>query len=579
MACERFRIIVPFTFLVVLVLISGCNAPGQKYATIKPFTLTVDQKVTESVDRILPLNSLQGAFLENKWLVNTSDHRGGLNVSIPDFTDLKGESLPHRIQLPDHSIWYQAKLDLEKGMLHINADDGAQMWLNGERVRPEWGNYFPIVNSGFQEITIRVINNAMAGGLRSVQLISEEEWASRKDLTRRREILRELITKQELVIDLTETERGLLKSAVANPSTENLSAAKEALKTKPILLAEPILQKSSNGQTYLRWLSSLTGQAYLVWGSNSLDLNRKSELRSEEGIFLAPVDTLAKFYRIIQEGLISPVYQFKENRRPHNQRFMVWADSQSGWSVFDSIMKTANNHRPDFSVGAGDLVNQGDDKLEYLRLLRSLHQGRFTHYPVPGNHDYDGYYEQLKAENYNRFLGLPKQRNYFAWREGDLAFIALDLNESFPIDLPKNSAQYQWFFDQLKSEGWTSAEWRFLVLHHPPYSQGWPGYSGEEAIRKLLEPLYESAKIDVVIAGHTHDYERLIKTFGNQKTAFLVVGGAGGGLEPIENSELPKMDVVKSIHHFGIMDINGKVLSFQAIDLKNQVIDSFDLSH
>ena len=80
----------------------------------------------------------------------------------------------------------------------------------------------------------------------------------------------------------------------------------------------------------------------------------------------------------------------------------------------------------------------------------------------------------------------------------------------------------------------------------------------------------------MVIAGHTHDYERKIKTYGKQKTAFVIVGGAGGGLEPKENASHPKMDKVLSIHHFGLIKVTNDTLNFKAIDLDNNIIDNFN---
>jgi len=575
MVWQNYKQHYSLSLLVLLVLISSCSQPSHT-PTFRSYTLDTDQQVTSRLNEVLPESPSEAVSIQAEWRVNLEDERGGLDVSIPPFGQ-ETVSLPHRIHLPDHSMWYQAEVNLEKGVLHINADDGAQLWLNGIRTKSVQGNYYPVLENGEQEVTIRVINNAMAGGLRAVQLLNEDQWNGKLDIQQRREMLREILEKQLLLTNLQNSEQALVQKAIEEPNHENLSLAKASLENQPVLLAEPILQRDVSGQTFLRWVSTANGSAEIVYGSDSSRLNRQKNVSGENGVFLTPVDQSFLFYRIKQKESVSPVYKLQQETKRGSQRLMVWADSQSGWPVFDSIMKIANAYHPEFSVGAGDLVNQGDDKQEYLRLMRSLHQGNFVHYPVPGNHDYDGYYEELKAANYNSFLALRGQKNYFAWREKELAFIALDLNESFPVGLPESSEQYRWFLSQIQSEAWTTAEWRFLVLHHPPYSQGWPGYEGEISIREILEPLYESAKIDMVIAGHTHDYERLIKNFGKQQTAFVVVGGAGGGLEPIENSPQPQMDTVMSIHHFGIIELKEGNLDFQAIDLKGRVIDKFRL--
>jgi hypothetical protein len=80
-----------------------------------------------------------------------------------------------------------------------------------------------------------------------------------------------------------------------------------------------------------------------------------------------------------------------------------------------------------------------------------------------------------------------------------------------------------------------------------------------------------------VISGHTHDYERLTKQFGNQKTTFLIVGGGGGSLEPVESSTEPKMDKVIKKHHFGRFMIDGNKLEFRAMSAGGETIDSYNV--
>ena len=576
MGCKRYSLLL-ISFLVAF--LTSCNLEEEQKASFRPFTLQLDEKISGAVDRLIPFEDGLGVSIDSLWRLNLADFRGGANVSLLEFTEEKTIRIPHRILLPDHSIWYQTEVQLGRGVLRINADDGAQLWLNGERVAPELAAYYPVAKAGNYTLTIRVLNNAMAGGLRSVEFIDQDKWESHKLLMQRRALLREVLTKEALLTNLSESETRQIVKAKERLTLAELESTIQKLKRKPVLLAEPIFQKGSTGQLYARWVSSSNSKAKLIYGKQPDALSNQVEVEGEEGVFLVAISDSLKYYRVIQDGLISPVYIFPEKKNTNSQEFMVWADSQSGWKVFDRIMRMSNQYLPHFSVGAGDLVGQGDDEQEYLRLLRSMHLGGHVHYPVPGNHDYDGYYEELKPNNFSKYLGVPNQQNYYAWKEGDLAFIALDLNETFPVGLPNSSEQYRWFMEQIQSEAWTSAKWRFLVSHHPPYSQGWPGYHGEISLRNLLLPLYEKAKIDMVIAGHTHDYERKIKTYGKQKTAFVIVGGAGGGLEPKENASHPKMDTVLSIHHFGLIKVTNDTLNFKAIDLDNIIIDNFFLTH
>jgi hypothetical protein len=102
------------------------------------------------------------------------------------------------------------------------------------------------------------------------------------------------------------------------------------------------------------------------------------------------------------------------------------------------------------------------------------------------------------------------------------------------------------------------------------------GYHGEKNIQNLLKPYWESGLIDVVVSGHTHDYERLITSTNEHQTAFLILGGAGGGIEPEDSREnYPQMDVLIRKHHFGWFKIDEASLEFKAIDIEGKIIDSF----
>jgi hypothetical protein len=82
--------------------------------------------------------------------------------------------------------------------------------------------------------------------------------------------------------------------------------------------------------------------------------------------------------------------------------------------------------------------------------------------------------------------------------------------------------------------------------------------------------------IDFVIAGHTHDYERLTLNFSGNSVHFLIVGGAGGGLEPKDkSSDYPKMDRVIKEHHFGILDLGKDSFNLRVFNLEGEIIDQF----
>ncbi len=86
--------------------------------------------------------------------------------------------------------------------------------------------------------------------------------------------------------------------------------------------------------------------------------------------------------------------------------------------------------------------------------------------------------------------------------------------------------------------------------------------------------LAASKQIDFVLTGHSHNYERLTKTYGDQQTHFLVLGGAGGGLEPPESSPQPEMDRVIKEHHYARFQVNPDEIQAAIIGLDDQVLEA-----
>ncbi|MBK9565428.1 MAG: hypothetical protein IPO37_09685 [Saprospiraceae bacterium] len=92
----------------------------------------------------------------------------------PDFKNAQLKNLPHRLTMPNSVFWYHKKIKTKSNaILKLNADDGAQVWINHQRIKPNKDGNFPFKTiSDSTEIIIRVLNNAVAGGLRNVAIFN-----------------------------------------------------------------------------------------------------------------------------------------------------------------------------------------------------------------------------------------------------------------------------------------------------------------------------------------------------------------------------------------------------------------------
>jgi predicted phosphodiesterase len=228
----------------------------------------------------------------------------------------------------------------------------------------------------------------------------------------------------------------------------------------------------------------------------------------------------------------------------------------------------------DFSVGLGDLVGDGSRESEYILLREALDplQQKMPLYFIPGNHDYDGYYDDLIPQNYlKHIIGQNSSKTYYDFYVGRAAFIALDPNRNFPLSI--DSVQQNWMLQTMQSRPWKEADWRFIVIHQVPYGQGWEGYEGDYFIRDIIDTLAGSKKIDFVLSGHIHDYERLTKKYDDHSTTFIISGGAGGGIEPKDSNPFPKMDRLIKQHHFGRMMLQKDKVMMYIYDINGDIID------
>lgn len=124
---------------------------------------------------------------------------------------------------------------------------------------------------------------------------------------------------------------------------------------------------------------------------------------------------------------------------------------------------------------------------------------------VLGNHDVKGHHTDAMVTA----LGMPGR--WYSRDYGPVLIVALDSN------IVTSDAQRQWLDDTLAA---SSAPWKIVMFHHPPYSSGRHG--SNLSIRKAWSPILERRGVQLVLNGHDHDYERTRSING---VTYVVSGG------------------------------------------------------
>lgn len=299
-----------------------------------------------------------------------------------------------------------------------------------------------------------------------------------------------------------------------------------------------------------------------------------------------PADESSGVYKAF-EGTFST---FRDEAKPYFS-FLAFGDSGSGSEEQLELAAQMEKFRPDFAVHTGDILSDGLDEdaddqyfTPYAGLL-----SKAPFFLALGNHDYGREFRTpggkgfLKA-NFTPFhsvpyTGLPP--HYYFFDQAHARFFVLDTNAfggaKFAPELTQGSKQYKWLEHFLSKA--SDKTWKFVVLHHPLYSTG--AHPPTEELVKALEPLFLKYKVDLVLQGHDHDYERTlpIKDGLPDEAAgiiYITLGGGGNQLYIQRRNEDWSAKFLP-VYHFAIFDVKEKNLKMSVYNKAGEEVDTLEL--
>lgn len=371
-------------------------------------------------------------------------------------------------------------------------------------------------------------------------------------------------------------------------------------------------------------------------------------------------------YRVSRSGKIvftAEGHAPKSEAQPY--RFVVNGDIGAATTDAKLLAKQSFLSHPDLVVVPGDIIYENGRASEYdtkfwpiynadqpsdegAPLMRSI-----PYVGAPGNHDVDNrnldqypdglaYFYfwrqplngpagkeggafvpvmQATDEHRKTFLqaagdAYPRMVNY-SFNYGNAHWLVVD---SDPYVNWTDSALRNWVAKDLA--GAQDAAWRFVVFHHPGFSSAREHY--EQQQMRLLSPLFETGKVDIVFSGHVHNYQRSFPLrFTPDKQGVLLVGGkdnktirgrvvngrwvldkrfdgktntrpdgiiyivtGSGGQElynPEQNDDPDSWQkytdkFISNLHSLSVIDVDGKTLTLRQISPEGKELDSITIT-
>ncbi len=118
--------------------------------------------------------------------------------------------------------------------------------------------------------------------------------------------------------------------------------------------------------------------------------------------------------------------------------------------------------------------------------------------------------------------GAPSgTEGYYAFDYGPIHFVCLN---SHDVSRAPEGEMAQWLREDLSR---VQSKWLVAFFHHPPYSKGTHDSDVEWRLVEMREhilPILESHGVDLVLAGHSHTYERSMLIDGAYETPTVAVG-------------------------------------------------------
>jgi Calcineurin-like phosphoesterase len=239
-------------------------------------------------------------------------------------------------------------------------------------------------------------------------------------------------------------------------------------------------------------------------------------------------------------------------------RFLMVGDPGSGATLQYQVLNATRKYLSSTKAAnawflLGDNAYDDGTDSEYSKKVFQVYQDDLKSVPmyaIIGNHDKSKlsasgtesgpYFQRFITPRNGEGGGVPSGSGlYYSLDFGNIHIVCLD---SYLNDDNEGSPMRAWLAQDLSALKTNVTEWLIALWHHPPYSKGGLDSDSDSRMRSFREdilPVVEAAGVDLVIGGHSHNYERSLflnghygKSSSFDASRMVVPRGTGSPSDP-----------------------------------------------
>ncbi|HVE65562.1 MAG TPA: post-COAP-1 domain-containing protein [Thermoanaerobaculia bacterium] len=315
-----------------------------------------------------------------------------------------------------------------------------------------------------------------------------------------------------------------------------LLATTASTQTAPFVTRGPYLQRGSPTSVVVRWRTDAPTDSVVRFGPAPDSLTSSvsdSAPTTEHVVTIAELSPGSRYYYSVgsSAGALAgdATHYFATSPLPGSAPpIRIWAFGDAGFgdasqaAVRDAYYRFAGQRATDVWLMLGDNAYTSGTDAEYQTRMFDVYRDLLRNtvlWSTFGNHEAlssisasqsGPYYDAFTFPTAGESGGAPSGTEaYYSFDYGNVHFVCLN-----SADVPRSPTEpmLTWLRNDLAQN---TQQWTVAFFHHPPYSKGShdsdnPADSGGRMhdMRENALPILEEFGVDLVLTGHSHNYER-----------------------------------------------------------------------